>query len=168
VSDGKSKTVASKWNARYAYSNHSKPEPADVLVKCATFLPASGIAIDIACGLGGNAAYLANKGFKVFAWDISSEAIDNIRSPNITTQVRDVVSRPPEPESADVIVVSRFLDRDLCPHLFTAGLSNPDYMLAKNELPALLASLIPCHVYESEVDDRGFSEAQFVGRKKQD
>jgi len=93
--------------------------------------------------------------------------------------VRDVVSRPPEPESADVIVVSRFLQRSLCSKLcdalrpngvlfyqtFTSGLSNPDYLLKENELPELFASLTPCYKFQSSVDSRGFSEAQFVGRK---
>jgi len=182
MSDSKSRGVASKWNARYAYSNKSSqaPPPADVLVNGAEFLPESGIAVDIACGLGGNAVYLAQKGLTVFAWDISEAAIESIQKSNVIAEVRDVVSNPPEPNSFDVIVVSRFLDRNLCANLsdalkpdgvifyqtFTAGLSNSDYLLKENELPALFASLTPCYVYESTVNERGFSEAQFIGRKK--
>jgi len=184
MSDSKPKALASKWNARYAFSNKPGPEPtpADVLINGAAFLPESGVAADIACGLGGNAIYLADKGFTVFAWDISSEAIGSIQNPNITAKVRDVVIHPPEPNSFDVIVVSRFLDRELCAKLsdalrpngvlfyqtFTAGLSNPDYMLKENELPVLFASLTPCYAYESSMNSRGFSEAQFIGRKNQD
>jgi len=179
VSDTDSKAVASKWNARYAYSNHSKPAPADVLIKGQAFLPKSGIAVDIACGRGGNAVYLASKGLSVHAWDISAAAIDSIQEANIAAEVRDVIAHPPETNSFDVIVVSRFLDRSLCAKLsdalkpngvlfyqtFTAGLSNPDYLLKENELPALFASLTPCYTDESCVNAQGFSEAQFVGRK---
>lgn len=182
MSDSNSKDVASKWNARYAYAAKSKPAPADVLINGSAFLPASGLAVDLACGLGGNAVYLAEKGLSVFAWDISKEAIESLHNPNITAQVRDVISCPPEPNSFDVIAVSRFLDRELCTSLsdalrpggvlfyqtFITGLSNPDYMLEPNELPTLFASLTPCYIHESSVNERGFSEAQFVGKKNQD
>ncbi len=181
MNDSKTKPLASKWNARYAYPNKPERTPADVLLKGAAYLPKSGVAVDIACGLGGNALYLAENGFKVCAWDISPTAINSIKHPNVTAQVRDVIDHPPEPDSFDVIVVSRFLDRNLCAHLsdalrpdgvifyqtFTAGLSNPDYILEENELPTLFASLTPCYAYESSVNERGFSEAQFIGRKEQ-
>ena len=72
-----------------------------------------------------------------------------------------MVITPPEPASFDVIVVSRFLERDLVPSLvqalradgliyyqtFTAarvgdtGPRNPAFRLADNELLALFASL---------------------------
>lgn len=179
MSESKPGTIASKWNARYAYPNKPERTPADVLVKGAAYLPKSGVAVDIACGLGGNAIYLAQNGLTVFAWDISPTAIHSIQHSNVTAEIRDVVNQPPEPDSFDVIVVSRFLDRRLCTKLcdalrsnglifyqtFTAGLSNPDYLLEKNELPALFASLTPCYSYESSVNERGFSEAQFIGRK---
>ncbi len=182
MSDSKSKTIASKWNARYAYPNKPNRNTADVLIKGAAHLPKSGVAADIACGLGGNAFYLAENGFSVFAWDISPTAIGSIQHPKITAEVRDVINQPPEPCSLDVIVVSRFLDRQLCEKLsdalrpngliyyqtFTAGLSNPDYILKADELPELFAALTPCYVYESPVNERGFSEAQFIGRKDQD
>lgn len=182
MSDTKPRSIASKWNARYAHSNKSKRVAADVLLKGAAYLPDSGVAADIACGLGGNAVYLADHGLTVFAWDISPTAIDSIQHPNVSAEVRDVVNHPPEPGSLDVIVVSRFLDRNLCAKLidalrpngvifyqtFTAGLSNPDYLLKKNELPALFASLTTCYAYESTVNERGFSEAQFIGRKDND
>jgi len=179
MSDPDAKAIASKWNARYAYSSQAKPAPANVLLKGEAFLPESGTAADIACGLGGNASYLASKGLTVFAWDISAKAIRSIHEPKISASVRDVVSHPPEPDSLDVIVVSRFLDRGLCAKLsdalrpggvlfyqtFTAGLSNPNYLLKKNELPSLFATLAVCYTHESSVDEQGFSEAQFIGRK---
>lgn len=179
--------IASKWNARYAYASKQIPAPTDVLVNGAEYLPESGVAVDIACGLGGNAFYLASKGFSVHAWDISSAAIASIQEQMkrqkhellLVAEQRDVVAEPPIANSVDVIVVGRFLDRGLCGKLsdalrpggvlfyqtFTAGLSNPEYLLANNELPSLFPSLTTCYSHESDLDEQGFSEAQFVGRK---
>jgi len=179
--------IASKWNARYAYANDALPAPADVLVQGNTFLPHTGVALDLACGRGGNAFYLAHRGLAVHAWDISSTVIDWIdnyqtkQTDRVELQlaVRDVVAKPPEPNSFDVIVVSRFLDRSLCPHLvsalrpqgvlfyqtFTSGLSNPDYLLKENELTELFADLQECFSMQQPVNVQGQSEAQFIGRK---
>lgn len=182
--------IASKWNARYAYAKRDQalPEPASVLVTGEAYLPDNGQALDVACGRGANAFYLSQKGLNVQAWDISQVAIDSMldykrahqQHTNVRPEVRNVVERPPTPDSFDVIVVSRFLDRPLCAKLsaalksggvlfyqtFTAGLSNRDYLLRPNELPELFAVLEPCLSYESPLDERGFSEAFFVGRKR--
>lgn len=180
--------IASKWNARYAYANKDRPEPAQVLLSGEAFLPVTGTALDVACGRGGNAFYLAMRGLSVQAWDISSTAIDGMLSHQATLsdavqlfpEVRDVVANPPAPNTFDLIVVSRFLDRTLCAGLvdalkpngvlfyqtFTAGLANTDYLLKPNELTQLFSELQPCFVFESPVNERGKSEAQFVGRKR--
>ena len=155
-----------KWDARYRGSDKN-PEPALVLSEFQHLLPASGAALDLACGLGGNALLLATHGLATYAWDISPVAIDRLkqeaasRGLALETEVRDVVAAPPEPVSFDVIVVSRFLERDLVSPLiealrpggliyyqtFTAdrvhdrGPHNPHYRLAHNELLALFASL---------------------------
>lgn len=181
------KPIASKWNARYAYANKDLPQPANVLIKGDEFLPQSGAALDLACGRGGNAFYLAQRGLSVTAWDISSTAIDWMidyqrqlrQSIQFRPEVRNVIAKPPEPNTFDVIVVSRFLDRPLCSKLvdalkpdgmlfyqtFTAGLSNTDYLLRPNELLELFEKLKPCYTFESPVDEQGRSEAFFVGRK---
>lgn len=178
--------IASKWNARYAYANKDLPEPADVLVNGSEFLPANGIALDLACGRGGNAFYLAKRGLTVHAYDISSTAIDWMvkyqagleESVQLLPEVRDVVASPPQPNTFDVIVVSRFLDRSLCTSLvaalkpngvlfyqtFTAGLSNPDYLLLPNELPELFRGLQQRYAFESPLDKVGRSEAQYIGQ----
>lgn len=183
----KTPPIASKWNARYAYANKDVPKPASVLIEGDAFLPHKGVALDLACGRGGNAFYLARRGLSVTAWDISSAAIDGMiayqaqhhRSIRLTPEVRDVVALPPELNSFDVIVVSRFLDRPLCAKLvdalrpngvlfyqtFTAGLSNADYLLQPGELPDLFAALKPCYTFESPLDEQGRSEALYVGRK---
>jgi tellurite methyltransferase len=93
--------------------------------------------------------------------------------------VRDVSEQPPLPDSFDVIVVCRFLDRNLCPAIaaalkpggilfyqtFTQGLSNPDYLLRNNELITLFSELDILEYHEPEPDAHGKAEARLVARK---
>ncbi len=155
-----------KWDARYRGSDKI-PEPALVLQEFQHLLPASGQALDLACGLGGNALLLAEHGLTTYGWDISPVAIDRLKQEAVSrglgleTDVRDVVAAPPAPASFDVIVVSRFLERELVTSLiqalrpggliyyqtFTAdrvddtGPHNPQYRLSQNELLTLFNSL---------------------------
>lgn len=189
------KSDASKWNARYAFSGGSIPAPSQVLSQGVRWLPEAALgeegkprvdvcALDLACGKAGNSQFLAERGFKVSAWDISETVIEEIhgRHPFILHEavVRDVSAHPPEPESFDVIVVSRFLDRDLCPAIgralkpqgvlfyqtFVHGLRNPDYMLVPNELLSLFSELHVLEYHEPDKNARGKAEARLVGMRK--
>ncbi|MFK7995689.1 MAG: class I SAM-dependent methyltransferase [Granulosicoccus sp.] len=189
------KSEASKWNARYAYSGRGIPPPAQVLSRGVRWLPEVDAqvspqtaeaprALDLACGRAANGQFLADRGFKVSAWDISENVIQEIRTRNPfvleEALVRDVSTHPPEPDSFDVIVVSRFLDRKLCSAIsgalkpqgvlfyqtFVHGLSNPDYLLAPNELLSLFSDLHVLEYHEPEKDVNGKAEAQFVGMRK--
>jgi len=138
------------------------------------FLPASGEGLDLAAGRGGNARLLNERQLKTHAWDLSAVAMQELATdvPSIHTSVRDIVEQPPEPNSFDVIVVSRFLDRSLCPAIeaalrqngvlfyqtFTKGLSNHDFMLQPNELLFLFPNL-RVQFYLEPIDG---SEAQLV------
>ncbi len=127
----------------------------------------AGTAIDVACGLGANALFLARRGLQTLAWDLSEVAVaklqDFARTQGIplSAEARDVLAHPPPPASADVIVVSRFLDRPLAPRLeqalrpggilfyqtFTrekvgsAGPISPEFLLGRNELLHLFPNL---------------------------
>lgn len=203
---GMSDSISSKWNARYTYSGASIPAPAEVLSRGEQWLPSTErsivdsqiqvagrdelppraeqvCALDLACGRAGNAYWLAEKGFTVSAWDISSVVIDEIKSrqPQVLhdVQERDVNEHPPAPESFDIIVVVRFLERSLCPFLvealkpegvlyyqtFTQGLANPDYLLQSNELPRLFSALAVLDYRESGPAENGKSEAMLIARK---
>ena len=179
----------SKWNARYRYSGDSIPAPAEVLSRGVRWLPELPdtdnlpTALDLACGLAGNAQFLAQRGYPVSAWDSSSAVIDKVRArePSLIAEVavRDVVLHPPEPASFDIIVVARFLDRALCPAIsealkpggvlfyqtFLHGLSNPDFLLAADELPSLFAPLQVLDYHEPAVGSDGKSEARLVARR---
>lgn len=182
MSDAKksSTELATKWNVRHQYSkdqNDLAPTAASVLVKHVEFLPVSGEALDLAAGRGGNARLLHEHQLNTHAWDLSAVAMQELQAelPSIHTSVRNVVEQPPEPNSFDVIVVSRFLDRSICPAIeaalrlngvlfyqtFTQGLSNPDFLLRPNELIRLFPNL---HV-QFYLEPSDGSEAQLVATR---
>lgn len=123
-----------KWNKIYAKKTlleHVEVNAADVLQNHTALLPATGIALDLACGLGGNAIYLANQGLETHAWDISQAAIDQLHNycqshdkdnnvTSIMTDVRDVELCPPGENSFDVICVSYYLYRKLTKEIIAA------------------------------------------------
>lgn len=180
------------WDSRYRNRAAGEGTPAAVLTDNEHLLPAGGMALDLACGLGANAVWLAERGMKTFAWDSSSVAVAKLRHWSrenllpITAEERDVLAWPPEPERFDVIVVSRFLERELAPALAAAlrpggllfyqtftrsrvsdrGPGSDRFRLAENELLALFGSLrILVYREEGRVGDltRGFrDEAQLV------
>ncbi|MBT7952247.1 MAG: methyltransferase domain-containing protein [Gammaproteobacteria bacterium] len=188
-------TKADKWNKIYEGSEHDAVHAAKVLEENLHLLPISGNALDLACGLGGNAILLAQQGLETSAWDISRIAIDKLQAYSenlsipIQLEARDVTVTPPTANSFDIIVVTRFLDRTLIPHLIDAlregglifyqafikdktgdtGPKNPDYRLAENELLSLFQALqIICYREEGTVGDlkRGFrNEAMLIARK---
>lgn len=163
-----------KWNKIYT-ERSVEPSASHVLIENQHLLPKHGVALDFACGLGGNAMLLAEAGLQVAAWDISAVAISQLlqrvkkRNLIIKAEVRDVTMFPPEPNSLDVLVVSYFLDRELCPALIDAirpggllfyqtycqqkvsdmGPQNPAYLLADNELLSLFQSM-KVRVYREE------------------
>lgn len=158
---------ATKWNDIYKTADGTRLQAAKVLADHQHLLPANGRALDAACGLGGNALLLAERGLQTAAWDISQTAIAHLHKSassmnlQIESEVRDIVRQPPPADSFDIIVVSRFLDRQLLPALIAAlrknglifyqtfirdkvsenGPKNPDYRLGKNELLALFNGL---------------------------
>ncbi len=163
--------LAGKWDARYREAGSAVAS--EVLAENRHLLPAAGEALDLACGLGGNALLLARHGLRTTAWDLSPVAIERLASEAeglpLRAEVRDVLAMPPAAARFDVIVVSRFLERDLCPALVAAlrpggllfyqtftrdkavagGPSNPDFLLAENELLRLFGGLC-LRVYREE------------------
>lgn len=118
--------MAPDWEARYRELSAEDAAPTAVLEENAHLLPAAGVALDLACGLGGNAVFLARAGLETLAWDSSPAAIRKLDARArregfpLAAEVRDVVERPPEAGRFDVIAVSRYLERDLAPALVRA------------------------------------------------
>jgi tellurite methyltransferase len=115
-----------KWNTKYRTGDHDRIEPARVLSDYCHLLPRQGRALDLACGTGADALFLAARGFQVSAWDISAEAISILRKRatenNLTLEYRvcDVTDIVISAQDFDVIVVSYFLERMLFPTIINA------------------------------------------------
>jgi tellurite methyltransferase len=115
----------------------SHDEPTRWLVDHAHLLPFAGDAIDVACGRGRNALWLAARGFNTLAVDRDATAIAELRDAAeqsrlpLRAEVKDLEHGGPEgrplPEGAalavaafDVIVVVHYLHRPLFPALTAA------------------------------------------------
>lgn len=110
---------AIKWNQKHL--EHPMPQtPSDLLVR---FLPLliskpSKKALDLACGNGRNAKFLAQNGFVCDAVDISEVALRMSQdTEGISTFCKDLDTFRPAPYSYDVVLNFYFLNRDLLPFI---------------------------------------------------
>jgi SAM-dependent methyltransferase len=102
--------------------------PAAWLTSNRPLLPASGEALDVACGRGRHALWLAERGFRTHAIDRDADAVAAVRDEaaarglTIAAEVHDLESGAPglPVEAFDVIVVVHYLHRPLFPHLLAA------------------------------------------------
>jgi len=185
-----------KWDRIYQQSQSLEPSPAEVLSENTHLLPATGQALDLACGLGGNALFLAQRGFSVSAVDISPVAIESLSAHAqrlglaIVARAVDAETKPLPRQAFDVVVVSRFLSRPLAASIQDSlkpsgllfyqtylrnklnpqGPSNPDYLLAENELLSLFNEMrVLVYREEGRVGNLSLGrrdEAYFVGQRR--
>jgi len=183
-----------KWDGHYAEAELGAA--ASVLIENAHLLPPEGEGLEIACGMGANAAFMARAGLHVHAWDISQVAIEKLQTYafneklSVIGQIRDTVQDPPAEHSFDVIVISHFLDRQLMPFLIKAlkpggllfyqtfsklrvddsGPRNEAFRLGDNELLSLCSSLrVVAYREEQAIGDvsKGYRNlVKYVGQKK--
>src|SRR5688572_32458679 len=76
-----------EWNARYRSREQLDDEPSRLLIDAAVNV-APGRALDLACGAGRNAAWLAEHGWDVVAIDGATEAIRLVRSEEHTSELQ--------------------------------------------------------------------------------
>ncbi|HEY1988715.1 MAG TPA: class I SAM-dependent methyltransferase [Acidimicrobiales bacterium] len=145
------------WNERYRASGHiwsGNPNPQLVAEKANL---ASGRALDVGCGEGADAIWLAQNGWDVVATDISSVALeraarhaletDPAASTRIEWQQADLLARPPAPDSFDLVTV-QFMQLEPEPrrHMFTAlaaSVREGGTLLVVGHHPSDLASGVP-------------------------
>lgn len=108
---------ALKWNKRYRdqnrYSGSLRARP--LLLENVNFLPATGLALDVAMGLGGNAGFLLARGLRVVGVDISWVAVRQAKAslPGLQAVIADLPSFYIPPGIFDVIMNFYFLQREL-------------------------------------------------------
>ncbi len=183
-----------KWNRRYREGAYqSRTHPSAFLEECVPTLPPPGRALDLACGTGRNAIYLAGLGFAVDAVDISAEALAIGRARASELPIcwleRDLDAGFAPDASYDVIVNIRFVNLPLLDsllpslhpngvliveqHLATSrddviGPKNPAFRVAPGEL-ARLASALTIERAEEDVfedpDGRKAALSRLLARK---
>jgi SAM-dependent methyltransferase len=119
----------SRWDERHADRPPAAPERPEALgddPALVEAVPTTGTALDLACGLGGTALWLAERGLEVLAVDVSPVAIGAVQAAAvdlaldhvIDARVLDLDLGLEEPTidgraPFDVIVCQRFRDRRL-------------------------------------------------------
>jgi SAM-dependent methyltransferase len=183
-----------RWDLKYEQGLPSLTEPDPFFISAyGQFVdqsfPNPGVALDLACGLGRHALWLASKNWQVSAVDLSAVAIGKLSQAalelnlNLDLLVADAAEYKFEPRRFDLIVLFYHLDRVLFPKMVSVlkpgGLLickmgvewDPDgrltgvsaIPLGRNELPLLVPEL---HVlYHEERPVRGRGVVEFIGRK---
>lgn len=173
-----------KWQRRYAEGEYrNRTDPARMLEEWLDVLPGPRGArvLDLACGAGRNAIFLASRGYRVDAMDISSIALERgaARAAEMGVTVdwieADLDDTTLAPDRYDLVVVSRYLNRRLTDaivgalrngghllyeqHLRTdrdvRGPKIAQFRLAPNELLKMFAALRVLYYREAIIDDPG-------------
>lgn len=185
-------TDRDKWDERYQTGAYAaRTYPTELLAEWLPKLP-RGRALDVACGAGRNALYLAERGYTVDAVDISSVALDRARTSarerglSVNWMEMDLEATLPTDSHYDLIVMVRYthptlvaelvgLLKDggylLCEeHLLTkrevVGPTNARFRMRPNELLGLGTGLRIIYYHEGLVDDpdgRTAALAQLIG-----
>jgi SAM-dependent methyltransferase len=152
---------AEEWDARYATHDGQmwSGRPNGTLVAELQGV-APGRALDVGCGEGADAVWLAGQGWQVTAVDISGVAIDRARNgapeASVDWQCRDLLADPPAPSSFDLIVISY------------PALSHPAGAAGVRAMAAAVVSgghlLVIGHDHDHHTDpaEHGFDPADYV------
>jgi SAM-dependent methyltransferase len=145
------------WNERYRSSPRvwsGDPNP-QLVAEIADLRP--GRALDVGCGEGADAIWLARRGWDVVATDIAGVALergarhardsDPVAAARIEWRQADVLACPPEPDSFD-LVSAQFMQLPAAPrtHLFTAlaaSVRDGGTLLVVGHHPSDLATGVP-------------------------
>jgi SAM-dependent methyltransferase len=183
-----------KWDRRYREGSYlARVNPTQLLADWLPRLPV-GRALDVACGAGRNALFLAEAGYEVDAVDISAIALERARQSaaerdvEVNWLVTDLEEAPLPAHRYDVILMVRYVNHALVPkllellndgghfvceqHLVTdddvAGPSSPAFRLQPGELKDLAGDTRVVHYHEGLVadpDGRQVALAQLIARR---
>lgn len=181
-----SETDRLRWNERYQHRvQKAYPEPRPLLVQYAPPASPGQRALDVACGQGQHALYLAEQGYTVDAVDVSAVAVERAqhemaqRGLHVNFGVIDLDHHQFSAHHYDLICVFYFLDRSLIGSLKAAlrpgGMfiyetmnigwldsspdSHHDYLLQLGELASFFEG------WETLLFADGSNRSRYVGRK---
>ncbi|MDQ3818198.1 MAG: methyltransferase domain-containing protein [Acidobacteriota bacterium] len=183
------------WNERYSRGEQIMKEPMPLLVRVTGELE-PGRALDLACGTGRHAIFLAERGWQVVAVDASQVGIEiaktfsHVRGARVDWRVADLERGEFEIEDGayDLVCVFYYLQRDLFKkiragvkpgglaiaaiHMVDDSLEikpmNPAFLLQPGELRAEFRDWEILHDYEGSPSEDGHQRrtAEIVARKK--
>lgn len=179
-----------RWNQKYRGGNpHPDFAPDPLLLAHAHLFDGAGTALDLACGVGHNALYLAQLGYEVLAVDGSMTGLGycrealrgrNLRVSLVNADLEDFVLPP---NFFDIVLVIRYLHRPLIARLKNAirpgGLViyqtfntnylrerpvfNKDYLLTPGELAEFFADFTS--VATNDTPDVSASLSHWIGKR---
>ncbi len=188
-------STAQKWDSKYEQiSSKALVNPCWNLQQHSRHLPLKGRGLDLACGLGGNARFMAQCGLSIEAWDISDVALTQLNNWAAVNKLKinpvlvDLNQMLFPYQQFDVIVVSCYLNRQLFAQLeqalkpngklfyqaFLAPVqdhapNNPDFYIQTGEFNQAWPSLTTLVYGEGWIKDLQSSTrhryAWYVGRK---
>ena len=176
-----------RWNKRHI----EKPMRKNVEPIVENYIDEANVgrALDIACGVGRNTHFLAQKGFRVDAVDLSDYALSQVQESDAITKIEvDLDTYRLAYNSYDLIININYLNRKFFPQIKEAlkkgGVvifdtfivahgdfeqpQNPEYLLRKNELlHAFIGLDIIYYEEKDEINLRGEQTrvASLVARK---
>jgi SAM-dependent methyltransferase len=184
-----------RWTERHREQTATKPPSpfvADALARLGAPEPGA-LALDVACGQGRHALLLAEHGYHVIALDWALPALTTLahtareRALRVSCLAADAATCPIPRDHFAVVLATNFLERSLLPILraavapggtllletFLAGQerhghpTNPDYLLHRGELAALVAGwgVVTAHEGESTRDGAPVMMAGIAARR---
>jgi len=145
-----SKQDRNKWNQRYLEDSYQQNNPVTFVEDWLPRLPV-GRALDVACGAGRNAIFLAQAGYQVDAIDISCEGLNLAREKaetqglNINWIEQDLDQPYPFDTDYDLIIVMWYVNLGLITKLCNC-LSPGAYLLCEEHLTTDLEVIGPSSV----------------------
>lgn len=183
---------ARKWNKKYSETGAIwlQNRPNRLLVEAMSWLPETGLALDMAAGVGTNGLFLAELGWQVIALDISETGLRLARQRALAQQlpfpfetaVVDLSSPWLPTHQVDLILNFRFLERATFPQFKRAlkpggwlifetflqrdtAVVHPHYYLRPRELQNAFSDFAIWHYVET--DNRVKDVAQLIAQKPQ-
>jgi SAM-dependent methyltransferase len=183
-----------RWNHRYSLPSFAPDWAPDVRLAARIGDLPKGRVLDVACGVGANALFLAKRGWEVDAVDLSDVAIERLRraansegvADRIHLHLADLRAWTFPERTFDLVVCTRFLDRRICDamaaalvpggvlfyrtftraHLGHEPRFRPELLLEPGELRRLFPGLLEMH-YEETQDDES-ATALLIAQRPQD
>jgi tellurite methyltransferase len=165
------------WDERYAGSKYGSDNPHQLLIELAEILPPAK-ALDLACGAGRHANFLAEKGWRVTAVDSSGVGIEIAKSRaaeknvEVDFYVADLEKGEfkIEPDTYDLICDFYYLQRELFPsmkngvklggiiaatiHIYGEGESSEGFLLKEGSLREIFNDFEILHYHETSLADK--------------